>query len=149
MLIQLQIEIRVRGARCGVDSQRVARGGQRGRETRLRPGIEAGQRIGASAHRELPLPSSVDFQLLSGAELIASFESSPGKHRAFCRRCGSPLYSRKDALPGVLRLRAGLINEALAVRPVAHYHTGSKANWWPIDDDLPQFEAGDVAPPRG
>lgn len=93
--------------------------------------------------------STADFQLLSGAELIASFESSPGKHRAFCRRCGSPLYSRKDALPGVLRLRAGLINEALAVRPVAHYHTGSKANWWPIDDDLPQFEAGDVTPPRG
>lgn len=81
------------------------------------------------------------FQLQSGAELLRSFESSPGKHRVFCGRCGSPLYSERDTLPGVLRIRAGLINEPLSVKPVAHCHTGSKANWWPIDDLLPQFEA--------
>lgn len=64
------------------------------------------------------------FQLLSGAGLLTAFESSPGKQRVFCSRCGSPVYSKKDTLPGVLRLRAGLINEPLSARAVAHFHTG-------------------------
>ncbi|WP_227712215.1 GFA family protein [Marinobacter zhanjiangensis] len=84
------------------------------------------------------------FQLNRGAELLRSFEASPGKQRFFCSNCGSPIYSKKDALPGVLRIRAGLINEPLSSKPVAHFYTGSKANWWPINDDLPQFEAAYV-----
>jgi hypothetical protein len=44
-----------------------------------------------------------------GRERIAEFESSPGKMRAFCNRCGSPVYSRRESRPGKLRLRAGLI----------------------------------------
>jgi hypothetical protein len=88
------------------------------------------------------------FHLLSGAELLSVFESSPGKRRVFCSRCGSPVYSTKDSVPGVLRIRAGLINEPLSVRPVAHFHTGSKVNWWPINDGLPQFEADYVPPSK-
>lgn len=30
-------------------------------------------------------------------------------------------------------------------RPGAHIYVGSKTNWWPINDDLPQFEAGHQA----
>lgn len=86
------------------------------------------------------------FRLLQGAELLKAFESSPGKQRVFCSRCGSPIYSQKDTLPGVLRIRAGLINEPLTVGPAAHFHTGSKSNWWPINDDLPQFEASYTPP---
>ena len=63
------------------------------------------------------------FQLDSGAELLKSFEASPGKQRVFCSVCGSPIYSKKDALPDVLRIRAGLINEPLSVRPNKRYHS--------------------------
>lgn len=90
--------------------------------------------------------SEAAFRLVSGAELLTAYESSPGKQRVFCRRCGSPIYSKRDALPEVLRLRAGLIDEPLAVRPVAHSYVGSKASWWPIEDGLPRFEAAYVAP---
>ncbi|EBA01350.1 hypothetical protein MELB17_01190 [Marinobacter sp. ELB17] len=76
--------------------------------------------------------------------MLKSFEASPGKQRVFCSECGSPIYSKKDALPGVLRIRVGLINEPLSSKPVAHCYTGSKANWWPINDDLTQFEAAYV-----
>ena len=79
------------------------------------------------------------FTLVQGAELLSEYESSPGKRRLFCRRCGSPIYSRKDTLPGVVRIRAGLINEPIEVKPIAHFHVASKANWWPITDSLPQF----------
>jgi len=86
--------------------------------------------------------------LVSGAQLLTSFESSPGKERVFCSKCGSPIYSKKGAIPGVFRIRAGLINEPLSTRPVAHSYTGSKANWWPINDEFPQFEAAYVAPTK-
>lgn len=80
------------------------------------------------------------FHFVGGAELLTFFESSPGKQRAFCSRCGSPIFSKRDSLPGVLRIRAGLLNEPLSVRPQAHFHTASKANWWAIEDGLPQFD---------
>jgi hypothetical protein len=85
-------------------------------------------------------PVSVSaFHLSSGAELLKEFESSPGKKRIFCSTCGSPIYSSQESLPGIVRIRAGLINEPLSVRPIAHFYTGSKCNWWSINDGLPQF----------
>ena len=85
------------------------------------------------------------FHLLQGEALLASYESSPGKVRVFCSRCGSPVYSRRAALPDVLRVRAGLLDGALAARPAWHAHTASACGWWPIDDDLPRYPNG--APP--
>lgn len=85
------------------------------------------------------------FTLLGGAELLKVYESSPGKQRVFCGRCGSPLYSSKDSLPGVIRIRAGLLDEPVPVRPAFHFYTGSKCAWWAISDDLPQFPAAYTA----
>ncbi len=83
-----------------------------------------------------------DFQLLSGAEALCGFESSPGKWRNFCRHCGSPLHSHRDSAPEVLRLRIGSLDEGAAsraaLRPLAHIHVASKAPWWEIEDTLPQ-----------
>jgi len=89
----------------------------------------------------IPVTASA-FHLLSGEELLNAYESSPGKQRVFCSRCGSPVYSRRESVPGVLRLRAGLFNEPLPVKPAWHAYTGSKCNWWPVDDGLPQFPEG-------
>ncbi len=82
-----------------------------------------------------------DFALLRGAEALKGYESSPGKQRVFCSHCGSPIYSRNQALPGVLRLRVGTLDTPLDVRPVAHIYATSKANWFEILDGLPQYEA--------
>lgn len=45
--------------------------------------------------------------IYQGKDDICEFQSSPGKWRAFCGQCGSPLYSRLDARPETLRLRLG------------------------------------------
>jgi len=89
-----------------------------------------------------------DFHFDSGADLLTEYESSPGKKRAFCSRCGSPIYSRRDAQPDALRIRAGLINEPLAVRPVAHFYTAHQANWWAIADQLPRFAQAYTPPEK-
>lgn len=83
--------------------------------------------------------ATASFRLVAGADLLAEFESSPGKKRCFCRTCGSPVISRRDDRPDVVRVRAGLIDGPLDVRPVSHAYTGSRANWWDILDDLPRY----------
>ncbi len=78
-------------------------------------------------------------QLAKGAELIQLYESSPGNHRAFCRVCGSraPAKSRDGKLYFV---PAGLLDDDPGVKPALHIFVGSKAPWWEITDNLPQFE---------
>ncbi len=93
---------------------------------------------GAPFATNTPVAASA-FTLLSGSELLKTYESSPGKQRVFCATCGSPIYSGKDKLPGVIRVRAGLIDEPLPVRPRCHFYTSSKSTWWEINDDLPRF----------
>lgn len=82
----------------------------------------------------------IRFRWLSGKDQIREYESRPGKYRAFCGRCGSQLYSRLDAIPGILRLRVGVINEPLDSSPAQHVFVGSKSDWFEITDDIPQFE---------
>jgi hypothetical protein len=93
-----------------------------------------------------PIKSNT-FLLVRGEGLLAQFESSPGKKRAFCQRCGSPIYSSRASVPGVLRIRVGLIDEPVAARPIAHAHVASKCTWWHITDSLPQFAEAYETPP--
>jgi len=80
------------------------------------------------------------FRLLTGTDLLREFESSPGKQRVFCSRCGSPVFSRLTSRPEVLRIRAGLLEQPLPVRPSRHAFVADKANWWTIPEDgLPRF----------
>lgn len=82
---------------------------------------------------------------LQGEALLQSYESSPGKVRAFCKACGSPVYSRRDALPGVLRIRAGLLQEPVGSALGFQAFTGSKASWWPVTPGVTAHREG--APP--
>ncbi|HXQ16118.1 MAG TPA: GFA family protein [Caulobacteraceae bacterium] len=80
-----------------------------------------------------------DFRLIAGQP--KSYESSPGKERLFCGDCGSPIVSRTTAAPGMVRVRAGLLAEPVETKAVFHFHVDSKANWLPIEGDLPQYPA--------
>lgn len=79
------------------------------------------------------------FRVLAGAELLAEYETSPGVSRTFCKCCGSPLYGKRAALPGQLRLRLGTLDTPCDGRPAQHIFTASKADWYQIHDDAPQF----------
>ena len=100
------------------------------------------QRASGSAFAANAPVRSAYFQLLSGDDLVSEYESSPGKFRAFCRRCGSPLYSRRDNEPGLRRIRLGSLDSDPERRPLAHVWVGSKAPWYAIGDSLPQYVAG-------
>ena len=87
------------------------------------------------------------FRLVAGEELLRTYASSPGKVRCFCSACGSPIYSRREAGPGVIRLRIGTLDSRIAARPTAHIHVASKAEWFDILDGLPQHP--ELEPGRG
>ncbi|MDR0216503.1 MAG: GFA family protein [Comamonas sp.] len=78
---------------------------------------------------------------IAGRDQLRHFESSPGKLRAFCPQCGSPVYSQRSSLAGVLRIRAGLLDEQVRTSLDSHQYVASHASWWPVPDDgLPRHE---------
>jgi putative intracellular protease/amidase len=74
-----------------------------------------------------------------GADRVREYESSPGKRRAFCPTCGSPLYAYLTTTRDVLRLRLGSLDTPFAKRPKAHTWVSDKADWEPLDEDMPRF----------
>ncbi len=74
-----------------------------------------------------------------GRELLREYESSPGKFRVFCSVCGSPIYSRRTAEPGEVRLRIGSLDDDPGRRPLLHGWVSEKAPWTEICDGLPQW----------
>jgi hypothetical protein len=79
------------------------------------------------------------FQLLSGEETLRAYESSPGKERVFCGTCGSPILSRLTAQPDTVRVRVGTLDAPVRAPLAFHFHVKSKADWWPITDQLKQY----------
>ena len=78
------------------------------------------------------------FQLLAGSDRMGRYDSSPGLYRPFCLTCGSVL---PTPMPehGLVVGPAGNLDSDPGVRPSAHIFVGSKAVWFEITDDLPQF----------
>ena len=65
-------------------------------------------------------------------------------HNAHCKLCGSLLYSlvRDGAF---VHVPMGTLVDDPSIRPSQHIFVGSKASWFTITDDLPQFEEFAVA----
>ncbi len=74
----------------------------------------------------------------AGADEMTIF-GDPDGHNAHCKRCGSLLYSvvREGQY---VHVAMGTLVDAPSIRPTAHIFVGSKAPWFTITDDLPQYE---------
>jgi hypothetical protein len=79
------------------------------------------------------------FRMLSGADSIRRYGSSPGFHRSFCGNCGSVVPGPIEAM-GLVICPAGNLEGELGIEPQLHMFVGSKASWHTITDELPQFE---------
>lgn len=78
------------------------------------------------------------FRWASGEELVQGYESSTGRKRCFCSKCGSALVSIHSGSVG--EVVVGTIDGDPGLRPTEHIFVGSKAPWHEITDSLPQFE---------
>ncbi len=82
------------------------------------------------------------FAVTAGQDALSAYESSPRKHRHFCSRCGSPIYSRAEATSHVVSVRCGTLDDDGGRRPAVHSWVADKAPWFEIGDDLPQAPGG-------
>ncbi len=73
-----------------------------------------------------------------GEQLVALYESKPGVGWCFCRVCGSTLAASDGGK--VTSITLGTVEGDPGVRPQEHIFVGSKAPWYEIVDDLPQFD---------
>ena len=95
---------------------------------------------GAAFSTLSPVPREL-FRWTRGVELVASFESSPGKFRRFCPRCGSHLVADRVGQPNVL-LRLGRLDTPVTDRPRAHIWRSDAAPWFNPQDQLPEMPEG-------
>lgn len=78
------------------------------------------------------------FRLVSGADVLREFESSPGMFRAFCTNCGSPIYAYRAEMPDKLGIRLGTLDTPFNKQPSGHKFVAENPPWAPISDQLPQ-----------
>lgn len=97
------------------------------------------RKANGSAFNAASLVNTADLRIVSGRDHLAEFESGAGVWRVFCKTCGSPLYSRREATPESVRLRIGTLDTPLKGKPAAHIFVGSKAEWFDICGDAPQY----------
>jgi len=75
----------------------------------------------------------------SGEDMLMIFGNPSAAHDVHCKACGSLLYSvvREGAF---VHVTMGTLVDEPSIRPTAHIFVGSKARWFTINDDLPQFD---------
>jgi hypothetical protein len=78
------------------------------------------------------------FSITDGAERLLIFGEESG-HDAHCGQCGSLLYSLVREAKFV-HVALGTLIDSPSIRPSAHIFVGSKAPWYDITDDLPQYQ---------
>lgn len=90
-----------------------------------------------------------DFRLLSGADLIRTYEAPlrerPPPYRvAFCSRCGSPVPDPPDGASW-FEIPAGLLEDDPSLRPERHIFVECKSPWYEISDSLPKLTKRELA----
>lgn len=81
---------------------------------------------------------SAQFAIESGAGQVGWYESSPGAHRGFCSRCGSPMFFHSTRWPGEMHVARALFTDSLDREPAVHVFYDTHVPWMQVGDDLPK-----------
>jgi hypothetical protein len=74
--------------------------------------------------------------VVAGADSLLIWGDEEANHTR-CGECGGFLFS---VVGGRVHVSLGSLADAPSIRPTHHIFVGSKAPWFEITDDLPQFE---------
>ena len=81
-----------------------------------------------------------DWVATAGQQAIEIIRTSSFGHRAFCRRCGTPLYVRVDHQPATRDFSIVTLDDPNAIAPEFHIFWSSKVGWFDPGDDLPRHD---------
>lgn len=83
------------------------------------------------------LPSAT-FRFTRGEPHVLRYGSGEG-YRVLCSLCGGRLYNQPASTDAFVMLLVSTLDEEPTVGPVIHINVESKAPWYEIRDELPQF----------
>ncbi|RNJ49452.1 GFA family protein [Methylocystis hirsuta] len=93
---------------------------------------------GHSSHLAVPRASVT----ISGDVTVYDKPADSGHvvSRAFCPRCGAPIYSLNGAMPDLIFLRASSLDDLEVFKPQMIVYASRGASWDISDTNLPRFE---------
>ena len=100
----------------------------------------------SAAHCANVFYNAEGFRWTRGAELVQDFQLPSAQYfgTAFCRRCGSEV-PRVSFERNMAVVPAGSLDSDPGIAPAGHIFVESKAPWFAITDDIPQYA---MLPPR-
>ncbi len=98
------------------------------------------RKAGGAAFAAVSTVKTADFRIVKGQEAMKTYRTDGGVDRVFCGNCGSPLITKRESMPDVVRLRIGSLDTPAEKKVAMHIFVGSKADWDDIHDTAPQFE---------
>jgi hypothetical protein len=93
-----------------------------------------------AAFRTRAAVKSENFKWLRGQEYLSKYESSAPTMKTFCSICGSSLISLIKNNSDYIGVPIGGLDQDPGRGPEMHIFVGSRAPWFKICDDLPQYE---------
>ncbi|MBD5770156.1 GFA family protein [Marinomonas colpomeniae] len=99
------------------------------------------QKITGSAFAIYGGVSQDDFEWLCDLSKVREFHSSQYVCRYFCNSCGSMISAIDKKEKNTVYLSIGLLDSDTAIVPEYHQYVSSKAEWYKIIDNLPQYMA--------
>jgi hypothetical protein len=82
---------------------------------------------------------SQDLRVTTGDAHVREYATSEG-FRYFCECCGGRLFNRPSSTPQITMVLVASLDEEPTAHPVMHINVESKAPWYEILDDSPQFQ---------
>ncbi len=70
-----------------------------------------------------------DLEILTGAQLIKQYQSSPHTSRSFCGICGSNLFWKDSNNKGIIDVALACLDSGFDESVSRHIYTESKAGW--------------------
>ena len=83
----------------------------------------------------------------SPSEYVRAAESGHFVRRRFCPQCGCHLFADTSGYPGLIVVRAGTLDDACSIKPVANIWSSSAPSWACLDPSLELIEK-QPSPPK-
>ena len=99
------------------------------------------QKAHASAYAPTARTPRATFKWTKGTDLVTAFESTPGKNRWFCPRCGTHLMAEWHDKDQVI-LRVGSLDTPLDQKPVVHIWMSHANPMLEAPDGIPKLPEG-------
>ncbi len=97
------------------------------------------RRATGSAFKPMAAIKTGKLRLTQGEDAVLYYGEPTATHDAHCGKCGSFLYS-VIAENGNTHVAMGTLIDTPSIRPSFHMFVASKAPWFEITDELPQFD---------